>query len=269
MGENTKYFLRHLPACAIFTLAAAIAAALFTTASDYTTYSAAVKVYSVGWFATCVLSFYCGLLVVPRSLGIIFSFAGIVAFAILCALDTSVLSNHPLLRQAIQALPALFFMAAWAAVAISACRSENKKIRLSSWLWLTIFVLLLSCWATFHYAQQRLLKQRNAYLVKAREQTLTLAADLEAYKQANNAYPETLEEAGIDPQQTQLPDGSKHIKYYPHETHYALTFADPMPFGQTALYSYDTAQGGWFGTDPENAIIDAPHHMFLGFLKQR
>ncbi|MHC5172168.1 MAG: hypothetical protein ACYSPJ_00115 [Planctomycetota bacterium] len=130
-------------------------------------------------------------------------------------------------------------------------------------------MLLLSCWATFHYAQQRLLKQRNAYLVKAREQTLTLAADLEAYKQANNAYPKTLEEAGIDPQQTQLPDGSKHIKYYPHETHYALTFADPMPFGQTALYSYDTAQGGWFGTDPENAIIDAPHHMFLGFLKQR
>src|SRR5210317_1339065 len=111
MGENTKYFLMHLPACAIFTLAAAVAAALFTTASDYTTYSAAVKVYSVGWFAACVLSFYCGLLVVPRSLGIIFSFAGVVAFAILCALDTSVLSNHALLSQAIQALPALFFMA--------------------------------------------------------------------------------------------------------------------------------------------------------------
>jgi hypothetical protein len=269
MSENTKYFLRHLPACVIFALAAAVAAALLSTASDYTTYSTAVKVYSVGWFATCVLSFYCGLLVVPRSLGIIFSFAGIVAFAIVCALDASVLSNRPLLRQAIQALPALFFMAAWAAVAISACRSENKKIRLSSWLWLTIFVLLLSCWGTFHYAQGRLLKQRNAYLVKAREQTLALAADLEAYKLANNTYPLTLEDAGIDSQQTELPTTGKHIKYYPHETDYALTFPDPMPLGQTALYSYDTSQGGWFGTDPKNALIDAPRHMFLGFLRQR
>jgi hypothetical protein len=268
MGENTKYFLRHLPACGVFALAAAVAAALFATASDYTTYSAAVKVYSVGWFATCVLSFYCGLLVVPRSLGIIFSFAGVVAFAIVCALDTHTLSN-PLMSQAIQALPALFFIAAWAAVAISACRSENKKIRLSSWLWLTIFVLLLSCWATFHYAQRQLLKQRNAYLTEARKITLTLADKLEAYKEANKTYPPTLKDAGIDPEQTKLPTTGKHIKYYPHETDYALTFADPMPCGQTALFSFDTSQDGWFGTDPKNALIDAPCHMFLGFLRQR
>jgi hypothetical protein len=269
MGENTKYFLGHLPACGIFTLAAATAAALLSTASDYTTYFTAVKVYSVGWFATCVLSFYCGLLVVPRSLGIIFSFSGTVAFAIVCALDTGVLSDHPLMLQAIQALPALFFIAAWAAIAISACRSESKKIRLSSWLWLMIFVLLLSCWGTFHYAQRKLLTQRNAYLVKAREQALALTADLDAYKEANDAYPKTLADAGIDPEKTQLPLTGKHIKYYPHETDYALTFADPMPCGQTALYSYDTSQDGWFGTDPENAIMGAPCHMFLGFLRQR
>ena len=269
MGENTKYFLRHLPACGIFALAAAVAAALFAAASDSTTHFTAVKVYSIGWFATCVLSFYCGLLVVPRSLGIIFSFAGVVAFAIVCALDTSVLSNHPLLNQAIQALPALFFIAAWAAVAISACRSENKKIRLSSWLWLTIFVVLLSCWGSFHYAQRQLLTQRNAYLRTARKTTLALAADLDAYKQANKTYPPTLEDAGIDPERTELPMTGKHIKYYPHETDYALTFADPMPTGQTALFSYDTAQNGWFGTDPNNAITDATCHMFLGFLRQR
>ncbi|MCD6174330.1 MAG: hypothetical protein J7K65_01005 [Planctomycetes bacterium] len=268
MGENTKYFLRHLPACGVFALAAAVAAALLATASDYTTYSAAVKVYSVGWFATCVLSFYCGLLVVPRSLGIIFSFAGIVAFAIVCALDTHTLSN-PLLSRAIQALPAMFFIAAWATVSISACRSENKKIRLSSWLWLTIFVLLLSCWVTFHYAQGQLLKQRNAYLDEAREMTLALAADLDAYKQANNTCPKTLEDAGIDPERTLLPFTGKHIKYYPHETDYALTFADPMPCGQTALFSFDTSQDGWFGQDPNNAQKDAPCHMFLGFLRQR
>jgi len=268
MGENTKYFLRHLPAVGIFALAAAVAAALFATASDYTTYSIAVKVYSVGWFATCVLSFYCGLLVVPRSLGIIFSFAGIVAFAIVCALDTHTLPN-PLLSQAIQALPALFFIAAWAAVTSSSCRSENKKIRLSSWLWLTIFVLLLSCWATFHYAQGRLLKQRNTYLAEARKITLELADKLEAYKQAHQTYPPTLEGADIDPEQTELPITGKHIKYYPHETDYALTFADPMPCGQTALFSFDTSQDGWFGQDPKNAQIDAPCHMFLGFLRQR
>ena len=269
MSENTKYFLTHLPTCIIFVVVAAAVTTLLKTASDFATYSTAVKFYSVGWFATCVLSFYCGLLVVPRSLGIIFSFAGTVAFAIVCALDAGVLSDHPLLLQAIQALPALFFIAAWATVAISSCKSENKKIRLSSWLWLTIFLLLLSCWVTFHYAQRSLLSDRNEYLATAREQTLALAANLETYKQANDTYPKTLEEAGIDPEKTQLPDGSKHIKYYPHETHYALTFADPMPFGQTALYSYDTDQGGWFGTDPENAIMDAPFHMFLGFLRQR
>ena len=267
MGENMKYFLGHLPAVGIFALAAAVAAALYTSASDYTTYPIAVKVYSVGWFAACILSFYCGLLVVPRSLGIIFSFAGIVAFAIVCALDAGVLSNAPLLRQSIQTLPALFFIAAWAAVAVSSCKSENKKIRLSSWLWLTIFVLLLSCWGTFHYAQGRLLKQRNAYLDKAREQTLTLAADLEAYKLANETYPPTLEDAGIDPQQTQLSSGDKHIKY--SQANYTLTFADPMPCGQTALYSYDTAKNSWFGQDPKDALIDAPCHMFLGFLRQR
>jgi hypothetical protein len=269
MSENTKYFVRHLPAVGVFALAAAVAAALFTTATDYTTYSTALKVYSIGWFATCVLSFYCGLLVVPKSLGIIFSFAGIVAFAIVCALDAGVLSNHPLLLQAIQALPALFFIAAWAAVAISSCRSENKKIRISSWLWLTIFVLLLSCWGTFHVAQGQLLKQRNAYLAEARAQTLILAADLEAYKEANDTYPETLADAGIDPEKNHLSPTGKYIKYYPHETDYALTFADPMPCGPTTLYSYDTAQDGWFGTDPKNAQINAPCHMFLGFLRQR
>lgn len=269
MSDNTKYFLRHLPTCGIVALVAAAAALLFKTTSDYTTYSTAFKIYSVGWFATCVLSFYCGLLVVPRSLGIIFSFAGIVAFGIVCALDAGVLSDHPLLLQAIQTLPALFFMTAWAVIAISSCKSESKKIRLSSWLWLTIFLLLLSCWGSFHYAQRQLLTQRNAYLVEAREQTLTLAADLDAYKQANDAYPETLAEAGIDPEKTQLPLTAKHIQYYPHETDFALTFADPMPFGQTAMYSYDTAEGGWFGTDPKDAGIDAPSHMFLGFLRQR
>ncbi len=268
MGENTKYFLRHLPAVGVFALAAAVAAALFAAASDYTTYSTAVKVYSVGWFATCVLSFYCGLLVVPRSLGIIFSFAGVVAFAIVCALDPHTLQN-PLISQAIQALPALFFIAAWAAVASSSCRSENKKIRLSSWLWLTIFVVLLSCWATFHTAQGQLLKQRNDYLTEACDITRTLAADLDTYKEANKTYPPTLEDAGIGPERTLLPLTGKHIKYYPHETDYALTFADPMPCGQTALFSYDTSQGGWFGTDPKNAKIDAPCHMFLGFLRQR
>lgn len=269
MGENTKYFVSHLPAVGVFALAVGAAAAVYTTASDYTTYSAVLKVYSIGWFAACMLSFYCGLLVVPRSLGIIFSFAGSVAFAIVCALDAGVLFSYPLLSRMIQALPALFFIAAWAAVAVASCKSENRKIRLSSWLWLTVFVLLLSCWGAFHLAQAKLLKNRNAYLVKARAQTLELAADLETYRQANNTYPPTLEAAGIGPARTELSVAGKHIKYYPHETDYALTFADPLPTGRTALFSYDTAQDGWFGTDPENAQINAGCHMFLGFLRQR
>jgi hypothetical protein len=269
MSDNIKYFLTHLPTCIIFAVVTAAAAAIFKTASDYTTYSTAVKVYSVGWFAACILSFYCGLLVVPRSLGIIFAFAGTVAFAIVCGLDAGILSDHRLMLQAIQTLPALFFIAAWAAIAISSCRSENKKIRLSSWLWLTLFILLLACWVAFHYAQRRLFSDRNVYLTDARAKTLALAAELEAYKAANDAYPTTLEEAGIDPETTRLTLTGKPIKYNPHDTHFALTFADPVPCGTTAMYSYDTAQGGWFGTDPESAIMDAPCHMFLGYLRQR
>lgn len=268
MGENTKYFLRHLPAVGIFALAAAVAAALFTAASNYSIYYTALKVYSIGWFAACVLSFYCGLLVVPRSLGIVFSFAGVVAFAIVCALDTSALTGCPLISRIIQSLPALLFIAAWAAIAVSACRSEIKKIRLSSWLWLTIFVLLLSCKGSFYYAQQQLLKHRNAYLADACEQTLTLVEKLAAYKQANNTYPPTLEDAGIDPEEIKLPLTGKHIKYSCHKTDCALTFADPMPCGQTAMFSYDTAQDGWFPKDPNDALNDVPCHMFLGFLRQ-
>ena len=121
-----------------------------------------------------------------------------------------------------------------------------------------IFLLLLSCWGTFHYAQRKLLAQRNAYLVTAREKTLALVVDLDAYKEANDTYPETLDQAGIDPEKTQLPLTGKQIKYLPHETNFALSFADPVPCGQTAMYSYDTAQGGWFGTDPEDELVDAP-----------
>jgi hypothetical protein len=216
-----------------------------------------------------LLSFYCGLLVVPRSLGIIFSFAGIVAFAIVCALDSYTLSNHPLLSQAIQALPALFFIAAWAAVSISACRSENKKIQLSSWLWLTIFMLLLSCWVTFHYAQQQLFNQRNAYLTDAEKKILSLVGSLEAYKQANGTYPKTLSQADVKLDQTLLPMTGKHIKYSFHDNHYALTFANPVPCGQTAMFSFDTSQDGWFGQKPDDVCKEMPCHMFLGFLRQR
>lgn len=269
MGENMKCFFRYLPAVAIFALAAALAAALYATASHHTTYSTALKVYSVGWFAACVLSFYCGLIVVPRSLGVIFSFAGIVAFAIVCALDTYTLSIYPRASRAIQALPALFFIAAWATITIAAARNENKKIRLSSWLWMTIFVVLLACWGTFHFAQRELFSQRNIYLAKATEKTLALAANLEAYKQTNGAYPATLEEAEIGPEKTKLPLTGKHIKYSFHQDNYALTFANPVPYGPTARFSWDTAQNGWFGQNPADARKETPCHMFFGFLRQR
>ena len=108
MGENTKYFWGHLPIVGVFTLAAATTAAVYTSTADYTTYASALKVYSVGWFAACVLSFYCGLLVVPRSLGIVFSFAGTAAFALVCAMDTGIHTSSPILAQIIQALPAAF-----------------------------------------------------------------------------------------------------------------------------------------------------------------
>ncbi|MHC5138649.1 MAG: hypothetical protein ACYSOF_01975 [Planctomycetota bacterium] len=268
MKENTKYFLNHLPACVIFALAAGVAAWLFGAAADYGSYPTTVKVYSVGWFAVCVLSFYCGLLVVPRSLGIIFSFAGIVAFAILCALNPGMLPKQALLSRAIQSLPAVFFIAAWAVIAVASSKSENKKIRLSSWLWLTIFVLMLACWGSFHFAQARLIRQRNAYLAEAREKTLALAAELERYKETNNAYPPTLEAAGIKPEQTELPMIDKNIKYSFSADDYALTFVNPMPYGSAASFSYDTRHDGWFGTDPEDAHIDAASHIFLGFLRR-
>lgn len=269
MEERAKYFLSHLPACLIFALAAGLGALMYHTGSNHIIYPTAVKVYSVGWFAASILSFYCGLLVVPRSLGIIFSFAGVVAFAILCAMDTGTLAKYAIFKQTVQALPAMFFLAAWAAVAITACKSESKKIRLSSWFWLAIFLVLLSSWGSFHLAERRLFNERNEYLIKAREKTLTLVADLTAYKEANGAYPQTLDEAGIDPEKTRLSLTGKQIKYSFHDSQFALSFADPVPCGQTAMYSYDTDQGGWFGTDPEDAIVDSPCHMFLGFLRQR
>jgi hypothetical protein len=267
MGDNTKRFLQGLPLCAVFALAAAAATLLYHAASDYTTYYSAVKIYSVGWFATCVLSFYCGLLVVPRSLGIIFSFAGLVAFAILCSLYPGTLSNFPLLSRVIQPLPALLFMGAWAAIAAAACRSDKKRVRISSWFWLATFLILLSCWATFHYAQTRLLERRNRHIDEARTKTLLLVEKLQAYKTENGRYPDALADAGLGEEMSALSYRNSRIKYFGHEADFVLTFDDPMLSNQSA-FSYDTTKDGWFPDDPQNALADRNTHMFLGFLRQ-
>lgn len=267
MGENTSRFLQGFAVCVMFAAAAATATLLFHTAYDYTTYYAAVKVYSIGWFAACVLSFYCGLLVVPRSMGIIFSFTGLVAFAILCALDAGTLSAYPYIGRIAQMLPGVLFLFAWALIAIAACRSEDKKIRLSSWLWLAVFLLLLFNWGAFHYAQEKLLNQRNAHLAQAREKTVLLAEQLQAYKQANNMYPDTLAEAGLPEEMAALDYRGKRIKYFGHGANFVLTFEDPLLSSQKA-FSYDTAKGGWFPADPKEAIGSYNEHIFLGFLRK-
>lgn len=268
MGENTNRLLQGLAVCVIFALAAATATLLFHTAGDYTTYYSAVKVYSIGWFAACVLSFYCGLLVVPRSMGIVFSFTGLVAFAILCAVDRGVLSPYPLLARIVQMLPGILFLFAWAFIAIASCRSEKKSIRLSSWLWLTVFLMLLFNWGAFHFAQGKLHNQRNAHIVQAREKTLQLVEKLDAYKKDNGGYPDTLAEAGASEAMAALDYRDKRIKYFGHGTDFVLTFDDPLLSSQKA-FSYDTTKDGWFPQDPKDAIGDHTEHMFLGFLRQR
>jgi hypothetical protein len=268
MGVNMKRFWEGFAVCIIFALAAATATLLFHTAYDYTSYYAAVKVYSVGWFAACVLSFYCGLLVVPRSMGIIFSFTGLVAFAILCAMDRGVLSPYPLLARIVQMLPGILFLFAWALIAIAACRSENKKIRLSSWLWLAVFLMLLFNWGAFHFAQGKLHHQRNRHLAQAREKTLQLVEQLQAYQQANHAYPDTLAEAGLPEEMAALDYRGKRIKYFGHGSNFVLTFEDPLLSNHKA-FSYDTTKDGWFPQDPKVAIGDGSDHFFLGFLRQR
>lgn len=268
MGESTKRFLQGLPVCAVFAIAAAVATLLFRTASDYTTYFTAVKFYSIGWFAACILCFCCGLLEVPRSLGIIFAFAGLVAFAILCALDPIVLSKIPRASIIIQSLPAFLFIFAWAFTTLSTARSENKKIRLSSWLWLTILVMLSASWGAFHYAQSELLKKRNLHIIEAQAKTLLLVEHLNVYKQDNSVYPETLAAAGWPEEMWQLSYRKKGIKYFGHGENFVLTFDDPMLCQQKA-FSYDTAKDGWFPQDPAESLKERNCNMFLGYLRQR
>ena len=268
MRENTNQFLQGLAVCVIFALAAGSATLLFHAASGYTTYYTAVKIYSIAWFATCVLSLYCGLLVVPRSLGIIFSFTGLVAFAILCALDSGVLSQYPFIGRIVQTLPAILFFFAWAFIAIASCRSDNKKIRLSSWLWLAVFLMLFFNWGAFHYAQSKLHKQRNSHIADARAKTLQLVEQLDAYKKNNDAYPDTLADARIADEMSALPYRTKRIKYFGHGTDFVLTFEDPLLSSQKA-FSYDTTQNGWFPEDPKEALGARSDNLFLGFLRQR
>jgi hypothetical protein len=268
MGENTNRFLQGLAVCVTFALAGGFAALIFHAASDYTTHYTAVKIYSIAWFAACVLSFYCGLLVVPRSLGIIFSFTGLVAFAILCALDAGTLSAYPYLDRIVQILPAMLFLLAWAFIAIASCRSESKKIRLSSWLWLAVFLMLLFSWGAFHFAQGKLHNQRNAHIAEAREKTLRLVELLDVYKQDNSGYPETLAEAGVSEEMAALDYRDKRIKYFGHGTDFVLTFDDPLLSSQKA-FSWDTTKNGWFPEDPKDTVDNRSEHMFLGFLRQR
>lgn len=263
-----KRFWEGFAVCVIFALAAGSATLLFHTAYDYTTHYAAVQVYSIAWFAACVLSFYCGLLVVPRSMGIIFSFTGLVAFAILCALDAGVLSAYPYLARIVQILPAILFLFAWALIAIAACRSDKKNVRVSSWLWLAIFLTLLFNWGAFHFAQGKLHTQRDAHIAEAREKTLMLVEKLDAYKKDNGDYPDTLVDAGLPEEMAALDYRGKRIKYFGHGTDFVLTFDDPLLSSQKA-FSYDTIQGGWFPQDPKDAIGDRSDNLFLGFLRQR
>lgn len=268
MGENTNRFLQGLAVCVTFALAAGTATLLFRTAGDYTTYYTAVKVYSIGWFAACVLSFYCGLLVVPRSMGIIFSFTGLVAFAILCVLAPHILEQYTLIGRLVQFLPAILFLFAWAFIAVAACRSDNKKIRVTSWFWLGVFLMLLFNGAAFHFAQAKLHTQRDAHIAQAREKTLMLVEKLDAYKKDNGDYPDTLVDAGLPDEMSALDYRNKRIKYFGHGADFVLTFEDPLLSNQKA-FSYDTTKGGWFPQDPKDAIGSHADNLFLGFLRAR
>jgi hypothetical protein len=268
MGEHAKRAWEGFAVCVTFALAAATATLLFHAASNYTTYYSAVKVYSVGWFAACAVSFYCGLLVVPRSMGILFSFTGLVAFAIVCVLEPGVLSGYPFIARIVQFLPAILFLFAWAFIAVAACRSDNKKIRVTSWFWLAVFLMLLFNGAAFHLAQGKLHTQRDAHLEQARDKTLVLVERLDAYKNTNGAYPDTLADAGLSEDMAALDYRNKRIKYFGHKTDFVLAFEDPLLSNQKA-FSYDTEKGGWFPEDPKQAIGNHSEHMFLGFLRKR
>ena len=267
MSESMKQFLRGLPICAVFALVAAVATLLFRGASDYSTHFSAVRLYLIIWGAACALSFFCGLLLVPRSPGVIFAFAGVLAFAILCAMTPSDLQAVGIAGTIVQALPALFFLFAWAFITLSTYGSDNKKVRLSSWLWLTVFLTLAASWGVIHYARAELLKQRNLHLVEARSKTLLLVEKLKQSQQDNGAYPETLTAAGFDPKTQQLSYRGKRILYFGHDDDFVLTFEDPM-IGNQKAFSYDTEQGGWFPEDPQDALDDRPTHIFLGFLRK-
>lgn len=267
MGESMKRFLQGLPICVVFPLAAAVATLVFHAASDYITHLTVLKYYSVGWFAASLLCFYCGLLVVPRSPGIFFAFAGLIAFAVLCGLDPGAFSKNPIASSIIQMLPAVLFLLAWAFVTLSTSRSENKKIRWSTWLWLTIFLTLTASWASFHYAEHQLLNLRNLHITEARSKTLLLAEHLEDYKETNGKYPDTLAETGWPEEMWKLSYRNKTIKYFGHGSDYVLTFEDPMVYKQQA-YSYDTSKDHWFPDDPQEALKDYTYNVFMGYLRK-
>jgi len=162
----------------------------------------------------------------------------------------------------------MLFLFAWAFIAIASCRSDNKKVRLSSWLWLAVFLMLLFNWGAFHFAQGKLHKLRNAHITEAREKTLQLVELLDAYKKDNGDYPDTLVDAGLPEEMAALDYRDKRIKYFGHGANFVLTFDDPLLSSQKA-FSWDTTQNGWFPEDPKDAIGDRSDNLFLGFLRQR
>ncbi|HOK94765.1 MAG TPA: hypothetical protein PK052_05315 [Anaerohalosphaeraceae bacterium] len=268
MGENIKCFIKGLPLCAVIAAASAAAAWLYYAASDYDSYYTALKIYCIGWFACCILSFYCGLLVVPRSLAIVFSFAGLVGFALVCAMEPDFAQEHPLLSGTIEAIPAFFFLFAWAAAAAAACRSEVRKIRLSSGLWLTVFLLLTFCWIAFHLAQAGLNQQRRMHLADAYAKAQRIITALTAWQTQHGSYPDSLDQAGITDDQTVLLYRGKRLHYFPRQSMYILTLEDPL-LGAQKIYAYDTSRGGWHPEDPLRSIQQQPAHLFVGFLRQR
>jgi hypothetical protein len=264
MRQYARKLIAVLLAVLSLAIAASVACSFAVAASTYTLSLVVVKFYCLLWFVAVVLSIYAGL-ITASTMALFATALGFVAFAAVCMLSSDFCARLPQVVCVIEFAAPVLFILAWLAIVIAAFRHSRPAIRRSAWLWLTIALTLLLTFPAYNVGRAKLCALRNQHLRAAADTTLRIADQLAAYQRTNGAYPDTLEQAGIDPALTRLPYRDQTIKYFGSRFMCILTFEDPLHAG-SAVYSWDTSKNGWYPADPYEAAGLVTHNLFLGVL---
>ncbi|MCE5187318.1 MAG: hypothetical protein LLF76_14460 [Planctomycetaceae bacterium] len=267
MSPSTRKLMA-VPLTVLSLSAAAAAAWLFMTfACEYASSAITLQCYCLLWFAAAALSLYGGLLTASLP-ALAASGAGLIAFAVICMLNSDLSTAYPALTRGIEIAAPALFIAAWIFITATAFRSSSRRIRGSGWLWLTVTLTMLAVFPVYNYGHFRLCQLRDNDLLTAAGNTAAIAEKLTAYYQVNGSYPAQLEMAGVNPLLVQLPYRGQTIKYFANRGMFILTFEDPLHVG-TVVYSWDTSRNGWYPADPHDALRPAPHNLFRGALSAK